>query len=92
MKVRDNILVARPANGGLDVPLVFELDETEENQIVVYLASVFGLGRVPRDLIPAAFRLAERGMPQAITFLVVGELRRRGRWSEIDAVEPFLCP
>jgi hypothetical protein len=97
MRVRDEILVLRPANGGMDVPLVFEINLEERAVIYNYLlANVPSYGPrndlvVPDSICVAACRLAERGMPDAITKLVKDELIRRGRWShEVDKVEPFV--
>jgi len=90
MKVRDFILVSHAPNGGLDVPLVFELELQDRVSIAEYVLHWLPDAGVPiRD---AAFRLAERGIPQGITALVVGELCRRGRLEELSALEPFPCP
>jgi hypothetical protein len=97
MKVRDEILVLRPVNGGMDLPLVFELESEEQNAIVEYLAPYFGVlvhgGRmeeVPMPIFEAACRLAERGIPQGITHLVGHELLARGRLKDAELLEPFV--
>jgi hypothetical protein len=89
MRVRDKILVSRPANGGLDVPFVFELDAVETTAIIDYLDAHFG-GPCSEDVRLAAYHLAERGIPQGITRLVYDELIRRGRETEAVLVEPFV--
>lgn len=96
MLVRDEIRVSRPANGGLDVPLVWELGHEEQLEIDRYLVmnlSGDDHGRVhPRDfpLRDAAYRLAERGIPQEITHLVRHELLARGRLKDAESLEPFV--
>ena len=89
MLVRDEILVSRPANGGMDCPLVFELDAVEQQAVIDYLAGCFPKN-IPCDLLDAAYRLAERGIPQGITELVKRELIDRGRWDEAKDLEPFV--
>jgi hypothetical protein len=89
MKVRDEILVSRPANGGLDVPLIFELDADEQLAILHYLRGYFP-EQIPRELLEAAHDLASRGIPQGITRLVYDELVRRGRETEAALIEPFV--
>jgi hypothetical protein len=88
VKVRDEIAVSRVA--GLDVPRVFELEDDDRRVLGEYLAK-YGLVRA-RDvsLCEAAFRLAERGIPQGITFLVRNELLARGRLKEAALVAPFV--
>jgi len=91
MKVRDFILVSHVPNGGLDVPLVFELEQEEAETICRYLELHF-CGRLPSDdICEAAQRLAERGIPQGIEELVIQELRRRGRVLAVN-VDSFPCP
>lgn len=77
MKVRDLIAVSRPANGGLDIPALFELDDADRAIVDRYLRNL-----VPERLVPAlaesAYRLAERGMPEWIRVLVERESHRIG--------------
>src|SRR3989304_3210121 len=92
MRVRDEILVSHPANGGLDVPLVFELEQEECGIVADYLRSCLGSFSV--KLLECAWRLAERGIPQAIEQLVIDELLAQGRSNSARAVmmDPFPCP
>jgi hypothetical protein len=90
MRVRDEIRVSRPVNGGMDVPLVFECDFGEQVKIAKYIERYFPGDQYPGPLIQAAVRLVERGIPQGITKLVMDELSRRGRGAEVESVEPFV--
>jgi hypothetical protein len=87
MKVREHIAVSRPANGGLDVPLVFELEDKENLAVLDYLGRYLGDGCM--EVRHAAWRLAERGMPQAIATLVEHELTRQHRFVDAAKVEAF---
>ena len=100
MKVRDIIEVSRVPSGELDVPLIFELDEDEKMEIYRYLYrhvpkfdEWYNGGRERRHaIIEAAERLAERGMPQAITALVIDHLAVVGDGKLVGPVDPFPCP
>lgn len=87
MKVREHIAVSSVR--GLDVPLVFELEDEENLAVLDYLGRYLGDGCMA--VRHAAWRLAERGIPQGITTLVSHELLRTGRDPDYEHLEPFPC-
>jgi hypothetical protein len=74
----------------MDVPLVFELDQAEKDTIRGYVLRSFPGWRPSAEFLDAAYRLAERGIPDAITKLVMDELSRCGRGAEVESVKPFV--